>query len=109
MSGPSSSNRIRLVVGGILAVGWTIALAVYLSAATVQEDPDISIWEQSKSYQRQLEMIGGKSAVVGSELNDWIASLWHGKGLAYTIATATVVVAFACYAWDRTRPDSTAR
>lgn len=107
MNGPAWSRRSRLVVAGVLTVGWAVAIAVYLSASSpVEVDPEISDWEHSRIYERQLQVIGGKSAVFGAELNEWFAGLWHGKALAYTIATITGVIALGCYGWDRARPDS---
>ena len=96
---PSSSDarvaRGRLVVACILALGWSIAAGVYLSAAPAVEDDEVYAMEHSKKSQRDIERIGGKAAVFTSELNERIASLWHGQTLAYTIAGLTAVVALA--------------
>ena len=40
----------------------------------------------SKKYVRELELYGGKINVLAVELRQWLASLWRGKALAYTIA-----------------------
>jgi hypothetical protein len=89
--------RRRWLAGAILAVGWAIAIAVYVSAARVEDDPDVYDLEHSRTYVRQLEVIGGKAAVMGKEIDDWIAGLWRGAHRAYTIACGTALVALAVY------------
>jgi hypothetical protein len=92
-------SRRSVVTAGILAVGWAVALAVYLTAAPEPEDWDVYDLEHSKTYLRQMEMIGGKAAVEANEMNEWLASLWHGKRLAYTIAVGASGVALAYWLW----------
>jgi hypothetical protein len=101
MIGSAGSRRRRSVVATILAAGLSVALAVYLGAAPVEEDPEVYDLQHSRMYERQLEVIGGKSAVVGKEIDDWLASLWQGQRLAIPIAAATALAALACWAWDR--------
>jgi hypothetical protein len=98
---PSRASRVRLVVAAILAAGWTAALAIYLTATPVEEDPQISDWEHTKAYQRQLQVIGGKAAVEATELQAWLESLWQGRRLAYTTAALTAVAALAYWAVER--------
>ena len=98
------SSRCRLVLGGVLGVGWAAAVAIYALAEPVVEDPDIAEAQLTKSYQRQMEVFGGKAALVGTQLDDWLASLWHGQRLAYTVAVLTALVALACWAWCITPP-----
>ncbi len=101
MTNASPPLRRRVVTGSILAVGWIAAVVVYATASPVADDPDVYDIEHSKRYLRQLEMIGGKAAVFTSELNEWVASLWHGRALAYTIAVLTIAVAIGYWLWDR--------
>jgi hypothetical protein len=91
-------------VGGILAAGWGAALAIYLTVAPVVPDADLEDIELSKTYQRQVELIGGKAALVGGEIDEFVGSLWHGQRLAYTIAALTAVVALGGYLWTCTAP-----
>jgi hypothetical protein len=91
----------RLLPAIVLAGGWAAAVAVFLLAAPVQEDADVYDLTHSRRYERQLQVIGGKAAVMGNEINDWLASLWHGKRLAYTIAAGTAVVALVAWACER--------
>ena len=39
-----------------------------------------------------LEVYGGKINILAVELHQWLASLWQGKPLAYTIACLTIIV-----------------
>ncbi len=51
----------------------------------------------SKAYEHDVEEIGGKSAVLAIEFNHWLGSLWHGRRLAYTLASLSVGGALACF------------
>ncbi len=98
------TRRCRWVVGGVLAVGWAAAVAVYATAEPVVRNADIEEAQLSKAYQHQMELFGGKATLVGAQLDDWLASLWHGERLAYTIAVLTLLVALACWAVCMTPP-----
>ncbi len=82
--------RRRVIAIAIALLGFGSALAIFLTAPP-DEPPG---WDpmQSKQYLRQLEIIGGKSAVFGAELQEWFSSLWHGENLAFTVAFLTLVV-----------------
>ena len=51
---------------------------------------------------RQMEMIGGQADVLAIGIREWFDGLWHGRRLAYTVATIAVVGSF-CYWWVATR------
>ena len=53
----------RLVVAMILLVGWTTAIALYVSAPPVIENDEVYEMEHSKKYLRDIERIGGKATV----------------------------------------------
>jgi len=83
-------QRRRIIAITIALLGFGSALVIFLTAP-----PDEPLaWDpmQSKQYLRQLEVIGGKSAVFGAELQQWFSSLWHGEQLGYTVAFLTLVV-----------------
>ena len=83
-----------LIAVMILALGLASALWIYLAAAergpgdASGDDPT-----DSKQYQRQMELYGGKANLLAAELMRWVSSLWHGRRLALTVACATVLVA----------------
>ena len=98
------STRCRLAAGGVLAVGWAIALAIYATAEPVVQDPDVEEAQLSKSYERQLEVFGGKAALVGTQLEEGFASLWHGQRLACTVGVLTAIAALGSYVVCRSPP-----
>src|SRR5512144_875769 len=77
----------------ILALGLASALWIYLAAERAPGDPSGDDPTDSKQYQRQTELYGGKANVLAAELMRWLGSLWHGRRPALTVACATVVVA----------------
>ncbi len=103
MPSPGTVRRRRVVVATILAVGWIAAVAVYLAVPGVPEDEAIAEMQGSREYERQVEVLGGKGALLAAQLDQWLAGLWQGKNLAYTIAVLTALVAFAYWAWERAR------
>lgn len=90
------ARRTLRVVAVILGLGWTASAGVWLcTTPTAHEDVDDEIddMEHSKRYLRELERIGGKSAVFTAELDRWVAGLWQGRNLAWTTAALTAAVA----------------
>ena len=77
----------------ILTLGLASALSIYLAAASAPDDGSGDDPTDSKQYQRQMELYGGKANVLAAELVRWLGSLWHGRRLALTVACATVLVA----------------
>jgi len=41
--------------------------------------------------------MGGKFAVYADQFNQWFASLWQGRALAYTVAVLAVAIALMCF------------
>jgi len=97
-----------MVVGSlILVLGLALAALVYLTAPP---DADASAGNHntgtaaysiaprdSKQYFSDVENVGGKPALLADDLNWWLADLWHGKRLAYTVAALAMALALACY------------
>ena len=48
--------------------------------------------ENSKKYVHDLELYGGKSAVLADDFMRWFAGLWHGKSLALTVVCITIFI-----------------
>ena len=88
---PTSSLRRR----AILVVGLASAIWIYRNAASSTGDALGYNPEESKQYLRAMELYGGKANVLAAELRRWFDSLWHGTRLAYTLASATVLLAGA--------------
>ena len=53
--------------------------------------------EDSKMYRHDLELYGGKAAVLSDEFSRWFAGLWHGKSLAFTVAYITLFISFVVF------------
>ena len=53
--------------------------------------------ENSKQYQRNMELYGGKANVLMDEFNRWFVGLWHGKSLAFIVAFVTIGASLAVF------------
>jgi hypothetical protein len=81
----------------ILLVGLVGAALIYVFATGEGgADPDGEIASE-RMYEHNLQLMGGKFAVYVERVNQWFASLWHGRPLAYTIAVLAVAIALACF------------
>jgi hypothetical protein len=58
----------------------------------------------SRIYQRNLELYGGKASVLFDEFTRWFARLWQGKTLGLTIASLSGVVSLALFLFARVLP-----
>jgi hypothetical protein len=83
-------NRRLAISATVLAIGWSVGLAVYLFAPPDEGNPLADV-EQSKVYLAQLERIGGKSAVISKQLSDAFAGLWQGAEFGITIAVIALI------------------
>lgn len=93
-----------LITVSILALGFGSALWIYLAAEPAPRDGSGDDPTDSKQYQRQMELYGGKANVLAAELMRWFGSLWHGRRLAVTVACATVLVAGGFWLFADPRP-----
>jgi hypothetical protein len=99
--------RTRLHVAScmILLVGLGSAALIYVTApnesnsAVGYEAADGYAYpiapENSRIYTHDLELVGGKSAVLANELKLWFVGLWQGKSLAFTVAGISLAVFLA--------------
>ncbi len=83
-------ERVKLVSATILAVGFSCALMIYLTAGPVPANP-LGQPEDSRKYLRDMEVYGGTANVLAAEVRDWFSSLWHGRRLAFTVAVLTIL------------------
>jgi len=96
-------KHLYIAAALVLAIGLGAALMVYLSAthgnaaATDYVIVDGTAYavqpDDSKRYLRDVEVYGGKAAVVAADVNRWFSGLWHGTQLAVTLAVLSVAVA----------------
>ncbi len=88
-------NRIKNIVALILIVGFGAAIVIFVTATTRTAGETGYEPENSKQYLREMETYGGKANVLASDFRSWIAALWQGRNLAYTVAFLTILLALA--------------
>jgi len=97
-----------ILVAGLISAGW-----IYWSARNDGGDESgyeivggfiyPNSTESSKKYVHDLQLYGGKAAVLADKLMRWWFGLWHGKSLASTIAFLTLVASLAFFLAARRR------
>ena len=97
--------RLNLIGAIILLTGLGSAVFVYLTAdsgpggAAGYEVSGDNVYplspENSRMYAHDLELYGGRAAVLANEFRYWFVGLWHGKKLALTVACIAVFIS-AC-------------
>lgn len=90
--------RLYLVGGCILAAGWLAGTLIYFNASADAPAGDLAYgigWE--KRYAFQLQRFGGQAAVLADEFSQWFSALWHGRQLAFTVATLCTGIALLCF------------
>lgn len=90
----------------VLLIGLVSAAAIYFSAGEIPEAEQgyevagtfiyPAMNERSKRYQHDLQMYGGKAAVLADDINRWFDGLWRGRNLAFTVAVLSAIAAFGC-------------
>jgi len=90
------STRMYLISALVLLVGLLGAVAIYVTAEQEEEaavgydlvgDQAHGIApHSSKRYVHDLELYGGKAAVLSDKINRWFSELWQGTSLAFTVA-----------------------
>ena len=90
------ARRHLFVSAAIFVAGWTVGLAIYLSALDDDQLP-FELTDASKLYIYRLERLGGKFAVMYQEMNDFLASLWHGSRLGLTIGVLSSLLALGWF------------
>ena len=85
-------RRYRLATRAILILGFAAAVVAYFVAAARPENPLGDLLD-NKKYIHDLQLYGGTANVLASEFREWLAGLWYGKNLAYTIAVLTLMMA----------------
>ena len=85
----SSAPRLVQRLGLALVAG----AAVYFHAAA---DPQADALAQEREM-REVARLGGTATVQTVKFNLWLASLWHGERLGWTLAVLGLVVGGACW------------
>jgi len=90
-------RRLRLAGAVILFAGLVAAALVNRTAAPDDEQALEARLNNTKRYEYQMELMGGKANVLATELREWFLGLWHGKRLARTLAVLSVGGGLACF------------
>ena len=53
--------------------------------------------QDSKMYRHDLELIGGKAAVMADQFSTWFSGLWRGKSLAFIVAFMTICISLVVF------------
>ena len=100
-------GHLNLIAVIILFVGLTSAILIYQTADNDSHSvlgyqvingiayPIMA--DNSKIYRRDLEIYGGKMAVLADEFRRWFIGLWQGKSLAFTVACITIFISVAVF------------
>ena len=102
-------TRLNIISIIIFLVGLGSSVLIYQS---VGNDPyDAFSHGNSKLYRHNLEVYGGKFTVIMDDFRRWFLGLWHGKSLAFIIASTTIIISFgffyaANHLSKRSKPDA---
>lgn len=91
--------RRRFFAAGvvILVAGLAAAVLAYRAAVPDADSVLVARLNNTKSYEYQMEVVGGRANILATELKEWFLGLWHGKPLAHTLAFLSVASALACF------------
>ena len=90
-------RRIHLAGVIVLVVGVLCAMALYAVAAYGGDTPSVPDFSADRRFNYEMERVGGKFTVYLAAFNRWLAGLWHGTNLAYTVGVLSVLTALACF------------
>ncbi len=100
-------TRLKFISALILLVGLGSAILIYLTAENdsgntlgyevVGGSAYPSAPENSKMYEHDLELYGGKAAVLTNEFRYWFVGLWHGRSLAFTIVCISFFISLGVF------------
>ena len=102
---PAYQRHLERVQRALNVAGYAILLAGTLSAAwvytTAKEDKAseaiMAAEQNTKQYEYQMEVLGGKTNLLGNDMRQWFLAQWHGRHLADTLAVLTFVLALGCF------------
>jgi len=109
MRGSIADPRVYLQIISIVILigGLASALGIYERAG--QGSPEVLGYEEengevypvnpedSKAYERNMELYGGKANVLAYELRRWFVGLMHGTSLAIIVAAVSILASFCFF------------
>ena len=104
---PDRYTCLNLVSVLVLVVGLGGAILIYRAAEDTPygvlgyEEGHGGVYpimpEDSKQYLHGLELYGGKANVIMDQIRRGFVGLWHGKTLAFTVASITILISFGFF------------
>jgi hypothetical protein len=93
---PAMSATPRLVqrLGLVLAAAGLVAGAAVLLAARPTPEADTVARQREM---RDLARLGGTATVQTVKFDQWLASIWHGEALGWTLALLGLAAGGACW------------
>jgi len=91
------ARRHLIIAAAILAIGWGIGIAIYLTGSDEESLP-FELTSDSRKLMNQVERLGGKSGLFYSDLVDAVRAWTHGWRLGITIAAIASIIA-VIYLW----------
>ncbi len=96
--GISESDAIlqaRFRLSGIIILFVGLLAAILINGSAASRDAGIS--DDTKKYERQMEMLAGKGNMLATEMREGFVSLWQGRRLARTLLFLSVGGSAACF------------
>jgi uncharacterized protein YjeT (DUF2065 family) len=91
-------RRLRTIGVFVLLAGLVAAVLIYTNAPPPEDDLLNAVaLGNSKATEYELERIGGLGNVYSAEFTHWLESLWHGRRLAFTVATLSLGGWLVCF------------
>src|SRR5208337_3513135 len=91
--------HVRIFYAGVtvLLAGFASATLIYIFAAEDGGADPAGAIASGRTYEYNIERIGGMAAVYAARFNRWLTGLWHGRPLAYTVAVLSFAIAVVCF------------
>lgn len=72
------------------------ALIYWFTADSAVKKTEIE-FVNPRTFEFQIERLGGKATVYVVRFNEWFTGLWQGRQLAFTVAVLALVIALICF------------
>ena len=96
-SGMPLHDRIFYAGVAVFIAGMAGAVLIYASAADGTAGDPATEYLNRRLTEFEIERIGGMATVYVARFNLWLAGLWHGKPLAFTVAAFSIIIALLCF------------
>ena len=88
-----SSRLVQRIGLTFAAAGLVAGAIVYVNASSAADADPVA----QQREMRELARLGGTASVQTVKFDQWMASLWHGQRLAFTLALLGLALGGACW------------